>query len=86
MTNETPESRHHPRAGITAQTHTGHDPRRRHGGHRLMMLLCCIPMIAVAVVLVATGVANAGFIVVALVCLGMMAAMMFLMPDGHDHR
>ena len=50
-----------------------------HGGHRghgWMMIICCIPMIVIAVVLVATGVASIGFLFVAIGCLAMMALMM----------
>ena len=57
----------------------------RHGGrHALMMLACCIPMVLVVIALVATGVAGAGAVAYALLCIGMMAAMMLLMP-GHRH-
>ena len=68
---------------------TGHEPVRLdkhpvspssshggHGGHGWMMIACCIPMLVIAVVLVATGVAGPGFIVVALACTAMMALMM----------
>ncbi|WP_328478405.1 hypothetical protein OHS71_08400 [Streptomyces sp. NBC_00377] len=48
----------------------------RPGGHGWMMIACCIPMIAIAVVLVATGVVGIGFIFVAIACTGMMAVMM----------
>lgn len=44
--------------------------------HRWMMIACCIPMIAIAVGLVATGVAGAGAVLIALACLAMMAMMM----------
>lgn len=37
-----------------------------HGAHGLVMLVCCIPMILLAVGLVATGVAGSGAIVGAL--------------------
>ncbi len=49
-------------------------------GHRWMMIVCCIPMIAIAVILVATGVAGAGFLFVAAMCTLMMALMMM---GGH---
>lgn len=71
---------------------TATDPRPRRstdpassgpGGHRLMMLVCCVPMIAAAVLLIATGVA--GVILIAFGCVAMMAAMMFLMPGDHRH-
>src|SRR5262245_4320105 len=54
-------------------------------GHRLMMLICCVPMLILVVSLVASGAAGGGALVFALVCIGMMAAMMFLMPGGHRH-
>jgi hypothetical protein len=41
-----------------------------------MMIACCVPMLAIAVVLVATGAASPGFLVVALGCTAMMALMM----------
>lgn len=53
-----------------------------HGGHGLMMLVCCIPMILLAVGFVATGVAGSGAIVGALLCTAMMA----VMPGSHDHK
>jgi hypothetical protein len=48
-----------------------------------MMIVCCIPMLAIAGLLVLTGVAGSGIIVAALLCTAMMAAMMFAMPGGH---
>ena len=56
-----------------------------HGGHRWMMMACCIPMVIIVGILVATGVAGTGAIVYAAVCLGMMALMMLAMPGGHHH-
>lgn len=49
-------------------------------GHRWMMIACCVPMIAIAVILVTTGVASAGFLFVAAMCTLMMALMMM---GGH---
>ena len=54
-----------------------------HGGHGLMMIVCCISMLAIAGLLFLTGVAGSGIIVTALLCTAMMAAMMFAMPGGH---
>lgn len=54
-----------------------------HGGHGLMMLVCCIPMLAIAGLLLLTGAAGSGVILAALLCTAMMAAMMFAMPGGH---
>lgn len=59
---------------------------REHGGHgrhsRWMMIACCIPMLLIAVTLVATGVVGAGFLLVALTCTAMMAFMMGGMSHG----
>ena len=60
-----------------------HEAGGRHGGHRLMMMVCCIPMIVIALVLGATGAAGSGIVLSALLCTAMMTAMMFAMPGGH---
>jgi hypothetical protein len=59
---------------------------RGHGGHQLMMIACCIPMLIIAGLLFATGVAGSGVIFGALLCTVMMAAMMFSMPGGHGRQ
>jgi hypothetical protein len=67
--------------------HTGVSDSEHHGqgGRGWMMMICCIPMIIIAVVLVATGVVGAGFISVALMCTAMMWFMMRAMGGmGHD--
>ena len=53
---------------------------------RWMMIACCVPMMAIAIVLVATGVASAGFIVAAVICTTMMALMMRGMSRGEGRR
>ena len=54
-----------------------------HRGHgRWMMIACCIPMLVIAVVLVATGVVGVGFIFAAAMCTVMMALMMGGMSHG----
>ena len=70
---------------------SAHDPNRPapsggggHGGHGWMMIACCIPMIIIAVVLVATGVIGVGWILVSFACLAMMAVMMRGMGGGAD--
>lgn len=68
----------------TANPHTGHGTHA--GRHRWMMLICCIPMGAIVVLLVVSGAAGSGALLFALGCVAMMAAMMFLMPGGHDHK
>jgi hypothetical protein len=61
---------HEPNAGT-------HDHGRGgHNGHGLMMIACCIPMLVIAVLLVATGVASPGFLLAAIACTAMMAFMM----------
>ena len=62
-----------------AESHGGHGG---HGGHGWMMIACCIPMLVIAVILVATGVASPAFIVVAVGCTLMMALMMRGMGHG----
>ncbi|NMR21576.1 hypothetical protein [Cellulomonas fimi] len=56
-----------------------------HGRHRLMMIACCVPMLVIVGVLVATGVAGSAAIIYAIVCLGAMAVMMLAMPGGRHH-
>lgn len=71
----------------TETHHAGQEPdggaHGAHGGHGLMMIVCCIPMLAIAGLLFLTGAAGSGIIVAALLCTAMMAAMMFAMPGGH---
>ncbi len=65
--------------------HEGHEGHVGHEGHRShgwMMIACCIPMLAIAGILVATGVLSAGFLLVALGCTAMMALMMRGMGHG----
>ena len=68
--------------------HTDQTPEREkhrgHRGHGWMMIACCIPMLAIAIALVATGVAGPGFIIAAVLCTAMMAAMMGG-HGGHGH-
>lgn len=53
----------------------------RHHGHALMMIVC-VPMLVIAVVLVAIGVASPGILVGAAMCAVMMAVMM----RGMSHK
>ncbi|TFV66519.1 UNVERIFIED_ORG: hypothetical protein E4P37_05845 [Bacillus sp. AZ43] len=53
-----------------------------HRGHGLMRVACCVPMLVIAVALVATGAASPGFLLVAVLCTAMMAMMMGGMHDG----
>jgi hypothetical protein len=62
-------------------------PQPKASGHRWMMVACCIPMLVIAVVLVATGVAGGSAIFFAVMCTAMMAMMMGSMGHGGDqHR
>ena len=56
------------------------------GGHGWMMIACCIPMLVIAVALVATGVVSPGFLVIAIGCTVMMAMMMRGMSGGESHH
>lgn len=58
-----------------------------HVGHGWMMMICCIPMVAIAIALVAAGIASPGFLFAAGACVAMMALMMRAMDHGggHDH-
>ncbi|MHB8491111.1 MAG: hypothetical protein ACYDA6_02705 [Solirubrobacteraceae bacterium] len=71
---------------ITQQTDGNETPAvqsgHAHGGHGWMMIACCIPMLVIAIVLVATGVAGVGFIFAAVMCTAMMAMMMRGMSHG----
>jgi len=53
----------------------GHD-HGGHAGHNSMMIICCVPMLVIAIALFVTGTAGVGTIVVALGCTLMMAMMM----------
>jgi hypothetical protein len=63
---------------------TDHDPQRHKGGHGLMMLVCCIPMLVIAG---AVAIAGGGwrFLFAAVLCTLMMGAMMGAMSGG-DRR
>jgi hypothetical protein len=62
------------------------EPAQRPGkggrGHGWMMIACCIPMVAIAVILVATGTVSVSFLIAALACTVMMAMMMHRMNHG----
>ena len=64
--------------------HAGHGTG--HGKHGWMMIACCIPMLVIAIALVATGVVGVGFIFIALICTVMMALMMRGMSHGDGGR
>jgi len=55
-----------------------------HRGHGWMMMICCVPMLVIAVALVATGAAGASFLFTAVLCTAMMALMMRGMNHAGD--
>ena len=57
-----------------------------HAGHGWMMILCCIPMLVIAGVLVATGAVSASFLFAALACFAMMVMMMRGMSGGGQNN
>ncbi len=70
--------------------HTDHlrsNPSEQHEsrapvGHGWMMVACCVPMILIAAVLVASGVVSPGPLVYAVACLAMMFVVMKMMDRG----
>ena len=74
------------RAGTSADRQVDHGPDHPsgqqglghggHAGHGWMMMICCVPMLVIAIALVASGTAGVGTVVVALGCTLMMALMM----------
>ncbi len=54
----------------------GRPGRQGHGSHGWMMVVCCIPMLVIALGLVAVGAVSPGFLIVAVGCTIMMALMM----------
>ena len=73
---------HDPRAATRHRAPGGH--QHRHGGHGWMMIACCIPMLIIAGILVATGAASPRFLVVAVGCTLMMALMMRGVGHSND--
>ncbi len=63
-------------------TRTESHRHKGHRGHGLMMIACCAPVLAAAIILVATGVAGIGFLIAAVMCTAMMATMMSKPPTG----
>ncbi len=72
------------RLRITQPNHDAANAAETHprSGHSWIMIACCIPMLVIAVALVATGVASPSFIVAAVACTAMMALMMRGMGHG----
>jgi Flp pilus assembly protein TadB len=73
-------TRHNPRA--TDREAAPDDSQPGRGRHSWMMIACCIPILVIAVILVATGVVSAGFLGIVIGCTLMMALMMRGMGRG----
>jgi len=64
-----------------------HDPDAPEGGEgkrghsRWLMIACCVPMLAIAGIIALSG-AGLGFLIIAVMCTAMMAAMMGGMSHG----
>lgn len=65
------------RESDNTMSHSGHG-----GKHRWMMIACCIPMIVIAIALVAAGTVSASFLIFVVACTAMMALMMGGMSHG----
>jgi len=80
MTNESAPAPNHERDTTTAP------PMTKHGGHGWMMMICCVPMVAIAIALVAAGAVSPSFLFAAGACVAMMAVMMRGMDHGGGHN
>jgi hypothetical protein len=63
-----------------------HGANGGHSGHGWMMMACCIPLLVIAIALVATGVVGSGLIFAAIMCTAMMAMMMRMMSGGGEQK
>ena len=63
---------------------TDRDEHAGHTGHGWMMIACCIPVLVLALTLVATGVVGAGLLFGVIMCVVMMAMMMRMMSGGEQ--
>ena len=85
---------HRDHAGAGTDQHVGHQPDHPsaqqshdhggHAGHKWMMIACCVPMLVIAIALVASGTVGAGVIVLAVGCTLIMVLMMGGI-GGHGH-
>lgn len=60
---------------------TPSDPNGSGGRGHWLMMACCVPMIVIAIALVASGTVSTGFLLFAVLC----TAMMFFMMRGMSH-
>jgi hypothetical protein len=75
---------------LSTESTDDHDPGADHvhrGVRGRMMMLCWVPIAVLAVALVVTGIASASFLFIAVLCVGMMAMMMWGMNrDGGKYQ
>ena len=66
---------------VDDQRNPQHGAGPRHGW---LMVICCVPMLVIAIVLVATGIVSLRFVGAAVMCTVMMVLMMRMMSgSGH---
>ena len=82
MTNRPQADGHDHTMHSTPADPSQHETHAGHGGHGWMMILCCIPMLVIAAVLLAAGVVSVSFLVFVVACTAMMAFMMRGMSHG----
>ncbi len=63
-------------------TNVPEDHNSGHSGHGWLMVVCCLPMLAIAVVLAATHVVSIAFLLYAVLCTAMMGGMVWAMNHG----
>lgn len=73
---------HDAHSSDAAEHGEGHEGHGGHGSHGWMVLICCIPMLLIAVGLMVAGAASPEILVPAILCTVMMALMMRAMPGG----
>jgi hypothetical protein len=76
----------HPGTDAPATRDQHGDGSSHRGRHRLLMAICCAPIVVLAVVLIATRVVAPRFLLAAFACMAMMMAMMMVMNRSDtDH-
>jgi len=78
------DQRDTPAAGAADQE-SGAPASGKRGHGRLMMIACCVPMLAIAVLIAVSG-AGFGFLIISVICTAMMALMMGAMSHGDGGR
>lgn len=66
--------------------HAPADPNGSGGRSHWLMMACCVPMIVIALALVASGTVSIGFLLFAVLCTSMMFFMMRGMSHGSNNK